>query len=299
MDKLWGDAKSGGKLLKFGGGFYAGKLPAPSGPIRKRSTMDGMSAAALANELDELRGFIDGSMPPKKAELLALRSGVNSAVATRQVQRFEGERPSNMPRINELLPQPVDPKYRLAVIEFLVPGAKNGGSDKGPNGHRIDSIPIANGVIKTGNACDILRYDASNHAAFVKSLAPYDALHRAHQPGAALAGHAGGNAGALRRAHERVSSSRASSCGRRPTCRPRWAPRTRSCKIANLNCGLPDTLAYYTEDELDEGFKQDVRLPAARDQAEPRLGGRGHLARAGSRTRSTARPSATRRCEDD
>ena len=47
--------------------------------------------------------------------------------------------------------------------------------------------------------------------------------------------------------------------------------------IAKLNCGLTDTLAYYTEAELIEGFKKTC-LPAACDQAEPRLGGRGHLA---------------------
>jgi hypothetical protein len=29
MDKTWGAAKKAGNLLKFGGGFYAGKIPAP------------------------------------------------------------------------------------------------------------------------------------------------------------------------------------------------------------------------------------------------------------------------------
>ena len=57
-----------------------------------------------------------------------------------------------------------------------VPGAKNGGSDKGPDGNRIDSIPIANGVIKAGGACDLILYDAYDHASFVKNTAKYDAL---------------------------------------------------------------------------------------------------------------------------
>ena len=30
MDKLWAGAKKGGNLVKFGGGFYAGKIPAPA-----------------------------------------------------------------------------------------------------------------------------------------------------------------------------------------------------------------------------------------------------------------------------
>ena len=61
-------------------------------------------------------------------------------------------------RFNELMPSPWNAEFKLAVIEFNVPGAKNGGTDKGPNGHRIDSIPIANGVIKAGGACEIKKY---------------------------------------------------------------------------------------------------------------------------------------------
>ena len=62
-------------------------------------------------------------------------------------------------RYNTLLPSPAGAKYKLAVVQFKVPGAKNGGSDKGPDGNRVDSIPIANGVIKAGGACDLILYD--------------------------------------------------------------------------------------------------------------------------------------------
>ena len=44
-------------------------------------------------------------------------------------------------RYNELRASPADAKYKLCVVQFKVPGAKNGGSDKGPDGNRIDSIP--------------------------------------------------------------------------------------------------------------------------------------------------------------
>ena len=30
MDKQWAGAKKAGNLVKFGGGFYAGKIPAPA-----------------------------------------------------------------------------------------------------------------------------------------------------------------------------------------------------------------------------------------------------------------------------
>ncbi|KAH8059879.1 hypothetical protein JL720_13688 [Aureococcus anophagefferens] len=59
---------------------------------------------------------------------------------------------------------------------FKVPGHPNGGSDKGPDGNRIDSIPIANGVIKAGGACDMLLYDYTDHAGFEATIEKYDAL---------------------------------------------------------------------------------------------------------------------------
>ena len=56
-------------------------------------------------------------------------------------------------RSNTLKVSPADAKFKLCVVQFKVPDAKNGGSDKGPDGNRIDSIPIANGVIDAGGAC--------------------------------------------------------------------------------------------------------------------------------------------------
>ena len=71
-------------------------------------------------------------------------------------------------------------RYKLCVVQFKVPGAKNGGSDKGPDGNRIDSIPIANGVIAAGGACDLILYDseknAESTAEFESLTAGYDAL---------------------------------------------------------------------------------------------------------------------------
>ena len=85
-------------------------------------------------------------------------------------------------RFNQLLPSPEGAKYKCAVVQFKVPGAKNGGSDKGPDGNRIDSLPIANSVIKAGGACDLLLYKsdvgdaAACIAAFDKEASKYDAL---------------------------------------------------------------------------------------------------------------------------
>jgi hypothetical protein len=160
-------------------------------------------------------------------------------------------------RYNELLPSPAQPLFRLAVVEFAVPGAPNGGSDKGPDGHRIDTIPIANGVIKAGAACDLLRYECDQHEAFAAALAPYDALLVRVNPGQLSQNTPEGtqerfdalmtarvNAGVL------VFSAPAVQTG--------MGAKDALVRIRGLSCGLPDTLAYYTPEELEAGFKQTM-----------------------------------------
>merc|ERR1719310_1012532 len=83
---------------------------------------------------------------------------------------------SGKTRYNELRPSPAGAKFKLCVVEFNVPGAKNGGSDKGPNGHRIDSIPIANSVIAAGGACEIIKYFHDKHDEFAAAITKFDAL---------------------------------------------------------------------------------------------------------------------------
>merc|ERR1719375_118571 len=86
-------------------------------------------------------------------------------------------------RYNTLRESPAGAKFKLAVVQFKVPNAKNGGSDKGPDGNRVDSIPIANSVIAAGGACDLLLYELGEGAtaqentdAFAAKSAKYDAL---------------------------------------------------------------------------------------------------------------------------
>ena len=88
-------------------------------------------------------------------------------------------------RYNEKRENPEGATYKLAVVQFKVPGNtklpdgsedQRGGSDKGPDGNRIDSIPIANGVIHAGGACDLLLFNAEDFDGFVKATAPYHAL---------------------------------------------------------------------------------------------------------------------------
>jgi len=159
------------------------------------------------------------------------------------------------PRYNELMKSPPGAKYKLAVVEFNVPGAKNGGSDKGPNGHRIDSLPIANGVIKAGGACDVIKYYDTKHAEFAKMVAGYDALIVRINPGQL-------SQGTLPGTQERFDSLMNSLIAKgtlvwsSPDVQTKMGAKDALVKIADLGCGLKDTLAYYTEEELVTGFKK-------------------------------------------
>jgi len=158
------------------------------------------------------------------------------------------------PRYNELLPPPAGSKIKACVVEFNVPGAKNGGTDKGPNGHRIDSIPIANGIVKAGGSCEIVKYFDTKHAEFAKAIEKYDALIVRINPGQL-------SQGTLPGTQARFDALMNSYIGKggivwsSPDVQTKMGAKDALCKIANMNCGLVDTLAYYSEAELVKGFK--------------------------------------------
>ena len=87
-----------------------------------------------------------------------IRIEIDDATAKKLLAALSTAKPASGPRYNELMPSPAGSSIKCCVVEFNVPGAKNGGTDKGPNGHRIDSIPIANGIIKAGGSCEIVKY---------------------------------------------------------------------------------------------------------------------------------------------
>jgi hypothetical protein len=48
---------------------------------------------------------------------------------------------------------PAKPKFKVAIIGLDVPG----GNDKDMKGRRFDSVPIANGIVKHGMQCDLIK----------------------------------------------------------------------------------------------------------------------------------------------
>jgi len=159
-------------------------------------------------------------------------------------QRWAGLRCET--RYNELRPSPANAKFKLCVVEFNVPGAKNGGTDKGPNGNRIDSIPIANGVIAAGGACDIVKYYHDKHAEFAEKIKDYDALIVRINPGQL-------SQGTLPGTQERFDALMTEQIAKgklvwsSPNVQTKMGAKDALVQISGLPIGLTDTFAYYTK----------------------------------------------------
>jgi len=154
-----------------------------------------------------------------------------------------------------LLPQPAKPKFKAALVGIYVRSAPFGGGDKSSNGHRYDSIPFANGMIAAGMSCQLIHYVHDEHDKFFDVAKSFDALVVRCNPGQIKAD--GGDQGkfddgmrALRKEGIQVWPS--------PDVMEFMGAKDALCKIAHLNIGLEDTLAYYSAEEFAAGFKKTV-----------------------------------------
>ena len=155
-----------------------------------------------------------------------------------------------------LLPQPTTTaRFKLALVEYKIPDHPTGvgGFDKGKNGHRVDSIPIANGVIKTGNVCIPFFYASEKYKAQSGVVKCFDGVIVRINPGQLSPVDQAQFDGLMRECIQLgipVWSS--------PDVQIQMGAKDALVKIAHLNCGLPDTLAYYSEGEFIEGFKKTM-----------------------------------------
>ena len=164
-------------------------------------------------------------------------------------------------RYNTLRASPAGATFQLAVVQYKVAGAKNGGSDKGPDGNRIDSIPIANSVIEAGGACDLLLFDstvgdaAACVAAFAATASKYDALIVRINPGQLSQGTPEGTQAAFDDLMNKYISE-GKLVWSSPKIQTQMGAKDALVNIGKLNCGLEDTYAYYSEEDLISGFKK-------------------------------------------
>jgi len=204
------------------------------------SATAGIAAAATTASADDLKSVIGGLSAEAKAKLK---------------EALKPPASSGKKRYNKHRESPVDAKYKLCVVQFKVEGANNGGSDKGPDGNRIDSIPIANSVIEAGGACDLILYYANKHDDFVSSTSKYDALIVRINPGQLSQGTPEGTQKKFDELMNKYISEK-KLVWSSPKIQTQMGAKDALVKIGNLNCGLTDTYAYYSEEELITGFKK-------------------------------------------
>jgi len=129
-------------------------------------------------------------------------------------------------------------------------------TDKDKTGVRYDSTPIANGVIKAGASCDLVDYTPDNHDFFARQLAKYDGLIVRINPGQLSA------PGVVKGAQEKFDKlmmtmvKKGCPVWSSPAVQTQLGAKDALVQIKDMSCGLPDTLAYYDEKALKQGFKK-------------------------------------------
>merc|ERR1712149_129554 len=110
-----------------------------------------------------------------------------------------------------------------------------GGADKSSNGHRYDSIPFADGMISAGMSCQLVHYLHTEHDKFFEVMKKFDDSMRE-----------------MRKLGIQVWPS--------PDVMEKMGAKDALCKVAKMNIGLEDTLAYYDEAEFAAGFKKTMKF---------------------------------------
>merc|ERR1719282_1051012 len=154
-----------------------------------------------------------------------------------------------------LLPQPAKPIYKTALVQIYVGNQPFGGADKSENGHRYDTIPIANGMIAAGMSCQLVHYVHTEHDKFFEILDGFDAIIVRCNPGQIDA--AGGSQLKFDDGMREIQK-KGKQVWPSPDVMVKMGAKDALCKIAGFEIGLPDTLAYYTPEEFEAGFKKTM-----------------------------------------
>jgi len=154
-----------------------------------------------------------------------------------------------------LLAQPAEPKFKGALCQIYVRDAPYGGSDKSNNGHRYDSIPFANGMITSGMSCQLIHYTHEEHDKFFEVCKQFNFIIVRCNPGQIKA-----DGGDQQKFDDGMRGLRGMGIQvwPSPDVMEKMGAKDALCKVATLNIGLPDTLAYYSPEEFGAGFKKTM-----------------------------------------
>merc|ERR1712022_35358 len=153
--------------------------------------------------------------------------------------------------------QPASPKFKICLAQIYIKDKPYGGADKSSNGHRYDSIPFANGMISAGMSCQLVHYLHTEHDAFFEVMKKFDAIIVRCNPG-----QIGDDGGSQQKFDDSMREMRklGIQVWPSPDVMEKMGAKDALCKVAKLNIGLEDTLAYYDEAEFAAGFKKTMKF---------------------------------------
>jgi len=155
-----------------------------------------------------------------------------------------------------LLPAPESPKYKVALLASYVFSHPTGGSDKLVNGHRFDTIAIANGLINSGIAVSIIFYTPAEHDQFIKVLneGGWNGIIIRINPGQITA-----NGGDQQKFDSDVMKINAKiPVWPTPETMEKMGAKDALCQIKTMDFGLEDTLGYYSPEGINTGLRKTV-----------------------------------------
>jgi len=193
-----------------------------------------------AEDLAEADAY--GTLMGKKA--LGILDPVDTSCLTRMVSDDLG-----------LLVQPKNPIYKGMLAGIYVRCQPFGGSDKTSNGHRHDTTTFANGMIRSGMSCQLIQYVHEEHDKFFATCAQFDFIIVRINPG-----HIKADGGSQEKFDDGMRAMRKQGIQvwPSPDVMEFMGAKDALCKVAHLNIGLPDTLAYYSPEEFSAGFKKTM-----------------------------------------
>merc|ERR1712151_1073213 len=155
---------------------------------------------------------------------------------------------------DNLLPDPVDAAYRVALVGCYVDSLPMGGSDKVTSGHRFDTIGIANGLKKAGIAVQILFYNVNEHDRFFEAVQQFDAVVMRINPGQITA-----NKGDQQKFDTDMTKvADKIPVWPTPANMDLMGAKDALTKIKDMDFGLPDTLGYYSPADIKAGFPKTI-----------------------------------------
>ena len=146
-----------------------------------------------------------------------------------------------------LLPQPKAPAGQIYVIECA------GGTDKGSDGHRKDTIPICNAIIKKGWAAKPIFYSDAKHDEVFATLSKAQGYIGRVNPGA----YEGVTQSKLDNMMRKLASQGVKAMAH-PDTMIKMGAKDALSKINHLSCGMDDTFAYYDIPSFKENFPKTI-----------------------------------------